>query len=96
MTEWSPVRSAILRVTDEIGRPRRGGRSCLYTCVNMESHNRNHDNLNINSIFKNINYICYIAQFLSAKMLEKRTVFQYNLSNNSEITLLITQFELKW
>ena len=47
-TEWSPIRSVIIRVINKIGRPRSGGPICLITSMITERIGRHEVLLPIN------------------------------------------------
>ena len=50
MTEWSPIRSVIIRVINEIGRPRSGSPICLITRMITDRIGRHEVLLPINHI----------------------------------------------
>ena len=51
-TEWSPIRSVIIRVINKIGRPRSGSPICLITSMIAHRIGRNKVLLPINHNFK--------------------------------------------
>ena len=59
-TEWSPIRSVIIRVIKEIGRPRSGSPICLITSMITDRIGRHEVLLRINH---NINNICDIIGY---------------------------------
>ena len=59
-TEWSPIRSVIIRVINKIGRPRSGSPSCLITSMITDRIARHEDLLPINY---NFNEICDIIGY---------------------------------
>ena len=62
-TEWSPIRSAIIRVINKIGRPRSGSPICLITSMITDRIGRREVLLPINH---NFNKICdTIGYFLN-------------------------------
>ena len=60
-TEWSPIRSVIIRVINKIGRPRSGSPICLITSVIKHRIGRHEVLLPINH---NVNKICDIIGYL--------------------------------
>ena len=60
-TEWSPIRSVIIRVINKIGRPRSGSPICLITSMTRDRIER-HDVLL--PIYCNFNKICDIYKAL--------------------------------
>ena len=60
-TEWSPIRSVIIRVINKIGRPRSGSPICLITSVITHRIGRHEVLLPINH---NVNKICDIIGYL--------------------------------
>ena len=64
-TEWSPIRSVIIRVINKIGRPRSGSPICLITSMITDRIGRHEVLLPINH---NFNKICnIIGYFLNKK-----------------------------
>ena len=61
-TEWSPIRSVIIRVINKIGRPRNGSPICLIMSMITERIGRHEALLPINH---NFNKICDIYKPLS-------------------------------
>ena len=61
MTEWSPIRSVIIRVINKIGRPRSGSPICLITSMITDRIGRHEVLLPINH---NFNKICDIKGYL--------------------------------
>ena len=61
-TEWSPIRSVIIRVINKIGRPRSGSPICLITSMITDRIGRHEALLPINH---NFNKICDIYKPLS-------------------------------
>ena len=59
-TEWSPIRSVIIRVINKIGRPRSGSPICLITSMITDRIGRHEVLLPINH---NINKICNIIGY---------------------------------
>ena len=59
-TEWSPIRSVIIRVINKIGRPRSGCPICLITSMITDRIGRHDVLLPINH---NFNKICNIAGY---------------------------------
>ena len=59
-TEWSPIRSVIIRVINKIGRPRSGSPICLITSMITDRIGRHDVLLPINH---NFNKICNIAGY---------------------------------
>ena len=59
-TEWSPIRSVIIRVINKIGRPRSGSPICLITSMITDRIGRYDVLLPINH---NLNKICNIAGY---------------------------------
>ena len=59
-TEWSPIRSVIIRVINKIGRPRSGSPICLITSMITDRIGRHEVLLPINH---NINKICDIVGY---------------------------------
>ena len=59
-TEWSPIRSVIIRVINKIGRPRSGSPICLITSMITDRIGRHEVLLLINH---NFNKICYIIGY---------------------------------
>ena len=59
-TEWSPIRSVIIRVINKIGRPRSGSPICLITSMITDRIGRHEVLLPINH---NINKICDIIGY---------------------------------
>ena len=59
-TEWSPIRSAIIRVINKIGRPRSGSPICLITSMITDRIGRHEVLLPINH---NFNKICDIIGY---------------------------------
>ena len=59
-TEWSPIRSVIIRVINKIGRPRRGSPICLITSMITDRIGRHEVLLPINH---NLNKICNIIGY---------------------------------
>ena len=59
-TEWSPVRSVIIRVINKIGRPRSGSPICLITSMITDRIGRHEVLLPINH---NFNKICDIIRY---------------------------------
>ena len=59
-TEWSPIRSVIIRVINKIGRPRSGSPICLITSMITDRIGRHEVRLPINH---NINKICDIIGY---------------------------------
>ena len=59
-TEWSPIRSVIIRVTNKIGRPRSGSPICLITSMITDRIGRHEVLLPINH---NFNKICNIIGY---------------------------------
>ena len=53
-TEWSPIRSVIIRVINEIGRPRSGSPICLITSMITDRIGRHEVLLPINHIYNKI------------------------------------------
>ena len=60
-TEWSPIRSVIIRVINKIGRPRSGSPICLITSMITDRIGRHELLLPINH---NFNKICDIIGYL--------------------------------
>ena len=71
-TEWSPIRSVIIRVINKIGRPRSGSPICLITSMITNRIGRHELLLPINH---NYNKICYISGFFLIKTQEIASVF---------------------
>ena len=71
-TEWSPIRSVIIRVINKIGRPRSGSPICLITSMITDRIGRHEVLLPINH---NYNKICYILDFFLIKTQEIPRVF---------------------
>ena len=66
-TEWSPVRSVIIRVINKIGRPRSGSPICLITSmITIGLHSV------LLPINHNFNKICYIRLFFYNKNTNKQ------------------------
>ena len=64
-TEWSPIRSVIIRVINKIGRPRSGSPICLITSMIRDRIGRHEVLLSVNH---NFNKICDISgSFLKSK-----------------------------
>ena len=64
-TEWSPIRSVIIRVINKIGRPRSGSPICLITSMITDRIRRHEVLLPINNYF---NKICdIIGNFFKSK-----------------------------
>ena len=59
-TEWSPIRSVIIRVINKIGRPRSGSPICLITSMITDRIGRHEVLLPINH---NLNKICNIIGY---------------------------------
>ena len=59
-TEWSPIRSVIIRVINKIGRPRSGSPICLITSMITDRIGRHEVLLPINH---NFNKICNIIGY---------------------------------
>ena len=59
-TEWSPIRSLIIRVINKIGRPRSGSPICLITSMITDRIGRHKVLLPIN---RNFNKICDIIAY---------------------------------
>ena len=59
-TEWSPIRSVIIRVINKIGRPRSGSPICLITSMITDRNGRHEVLLPINH---NFNKICDIIGY---------------------------------
>ena len=66
-TEWSPIRSVIIRVINKIARPHSGSPICLITSVISDRIGRHEVLLPINH---NYNKICYILDFFLIKTQE--------------------------
>ena len=66
-TEWSPVRSVIIREINKIARPHSGSPICLITSVISDRIGRHEVLLPINH---NYNKICYILDFFLIKTQE--------------------------
>ena len=71
-TEWSPIRSVIIRVINKIGRPRSGSPICLITSMITDRIGRHEVLLPINH---NYNKICYILDYFLIKKQEIPRVF---------------------
>ena len=71
-TEWSPIRSVIIRVINKIGRPRSGSPICLITSMITDRIGRHEVLLPINH---NYNKICDILGFFKVKTQEILRVF---------------------
>ena len=71
-TEWSPIRSVIIRVINKIGRPRSGSPICLITSMITDRIERHEVLLPINH---NYNKICDILGFFKVKTQEILRVF---------------------
>ena len=71
-TEWSPIRSVIIRVINKIGRPRSGSPICLITSMITDRIGRHEVLLPINH---NYNKICYILDYFLIKTQEILRVF---------------------
>ena len=79
-TEWSPIRSVIIRVINKIGRPRSGSPICLITSMITDRIGRHEVLLPINH---NFNKICDIlGSFLNQNV---RDVFA-NSEKNSHLS----------
>ena len=63
-TEWSPIRSVIIRVINKIARPHSGSPICLITSMISDRIRRHEVLLPINH---NYNKICYILDFFLIK-----------------------------
>ena len=59
-TEWSPIRSVIIRVINKIGRPRSGSPICLITSMITDRIGRHEALLPIN---RNFNKICDLTGY---------------------------------
>ena len=72
-TEWSPIRSVIIRVINKIGRPRSGSPICLITSMITDRIGRHEVLLPINH---NINKICdIIGYFLNQNTRKSKFCF---------------------
>ena len=72
-TEWSPIRSVIIRVINKIGRPRSGSPICLITSMITDRIGRHEVLLPINH---NFNKICnIIAYFLNQNTRNSKVCF---------------------
>ena len=69
-TEWSPIRSVIIRVINKIGRPRSGNPICLITSMITDRIGRHEVLLPINH---NINKICDIIGYFLNQFLNQNT-----------------------
>ena len=88
-TEWSPVRSVIIRVINKIGRPRSGSPICLITSMITDRIGRHEVLLPVNH---NFNKICdIIGYFLNQnKRNSKFWNFAPELRSNSSPMILST------
>ena len=72
-TEWSPIRSVIIRVINKIGRPRSGSPICLITSMITDRIGRHEVLLPINH---NFNKICdTIGYFLNQNIRNSKFCF---------------------
>ena len=71
-TEWSPIRSVIIRVINKIGRPRSGSPICLITSMITDRIGRHEVLLPINH---NFNKICSIIRLFFKSKHKKLKIF---------------------
>ena len=94
-TEWSPVRSVIIRVINKIGRPRSGSPFCIITSMITDRIGRHEVLLPINH---NFNKMCDIIGYFLWRVLSNylgmtRTVL-LNCPIKAEIRAVVSQSDL--
>ena len=83
-TEWSPIRSVIIRVINKIGRPRSGSSICLITSMITDRIGRHEVLLPINH---NFNKICdIIGYFLNQNTRNSKFCFASSEKKKSHLS----------